>query len=303
MMLQKKSTWLALPLIVCMAVLLCAGAAAGALNEQYLSVVAGADGLTLSYDLASFGSEDVTVFPGQGSRSIPVFKNIITLDIEVTEVIEQASTLKLQAALTVLGIGEVFRLPLSLPFLELSLSREPNALSFEPVAEDTDVGLSLLYTGTSFQYDMRLDLLGLLSGQWQGEASRRSSLIAEEIEIDLSELPDTGDQFPGQVRIDLRLLPVLALGDISFVGVGLDLYQDDTRRISLPDDIPVLGSIIPLVPVPLAKGRYQIKIDLGFETVNQFILWLLENIKGQTRPPQEPDAGQPGSEHPGGFQP
>ena len=147
-----------------------------------------------------------------------------------------------------------------LPFGELGIETERRNLAFAPVDRSNQIDISILSTINRFHYGINLNFEGIFSDYWEGEATFLDNLITEEVIINTGELLDfiPADLFPEEIPDELRweitLMPIFTIGSFTLSLVELDTIFDGSLIASIPGDIPVLGELLPMLPVPLPKG-------------------------------------------------
>jgi hypothetical protein len=229
-------------------------------------------GLALSYDLRLLGSNNIQVNPNGTPATLPFAAGSLT--ISINEIKSDPPTIDAHFRLDIVNVGTVYDQDIPLPFFDLALDIDPSGRTFTEPEGDNNIEISLLYTNNKFQYDIIFDLFTLISDRWKGEADRINNKIEEEVIIDLSGRPDTDRPVPDELRLDLTIIPVFNISRFSPIGVAFDVYKDGSPAGSYPGAVPVIGEI-GAVPVPVPKGSSRLKIDLGFDTYDDLIEWIM----------------------------
>ena len=242
------------------------------LKPIHIAISGDNNGLALSYDLRLLGSNNIQVNPNGTPATLAFAAGSLT--ISINEIKSDPPTIEAHFRLDIVNVGTVYDQDIPLPFFDLALDINPSGRTFTEPEGDKNIEISLLYTNNKFQYDIIFDLFTFINDRWEGEADRKNNRIEEKVIIDLSALPDTDRSVPDELRLDLTIIPVFNISRFNPIGVALDIYKDGIPAGSYPGSVPGIGQI-GAVPVPVPKGSSRLKIDLGFDSYDDFLEWIM----------------------------
>ena len=230
----------------------------------FFEAVAGEDGIAITYDINVRLKGEVAI-----TRESPWEINILDLlsfQLSITSidadpqlgppVVNLHYSLK---AVYPLEIDQAGDFPL--PFGGLGVETERWDRTFAPIDESNQIDISILSTVNTFQYGINLNFGELFSDSWEGKATFLDSIITEEVIINTEALADfipadlLPPEIPNELKWEITLIPIFTIGSFTLSLVQLDTFFDGSLISSIPGDIPTLGELLPMLPVPLPKGN------------------------------------------------
>ena len=247
----------------------------------FFEIIAGEDGIAITYDINWRLKGEIEIRQG-----IPWEINILDLvSFQVSiDGIDPAPplgppTVNLHYSLKALYPLEIDQEgDFPLPFGGLGVETERWDRTFAPVDESNQIDISILSTVNTFQYGINLNFGEIFSDYWEGKATFLDNIINEEVIINTEALSDfiPADLFPedipNELKWEITLMPIFTIGSFTWSLVKLDTFHDGSLISSIPGDIPILGEILTVLPVPLIKGNIHFWFNSEIDPISNPLL-------------------------------
>lgn len=222
--------------------------AGGEVRAAALQITADNDGLTLRYDIKRWGSDDVTLAPGDPEQQL-VVKNIAGRFVELWLQVESVDTSQpipvVNASIKMVFLGNPTQYPIAIPFgdygLETNFFRRTRLQTL-----DAPIALSLALGPLKTDYDITLNFGPLFNLNYEGSSTLRNNVIHEHIIL-------TGNSMEENGSIDLTILPVKTIPVTFFIYSG-GVYDENNTLVQ-----PFTGVL------PFPNGTYQLWVNPGFD--------------------------------------
>ncbi len=226
---------------------------AGEVHAVLIHINAGNAGLKLQYNLKRWGSEDVTLAPGDPETQLTLRRiagRLVQLWIQVDSIDASTPIPVVNAVIKTVIMGNSNTYPITLPFGDYGI--EANFFKRTRLtAHNTPIEISLEFGLLSTDYDITLNLGSAFNHTYKGSATLRNNVIHEQI-------PLIGDNMTAHGSIDLTIIPVKTIPLTFFIYSG-GVYDDNNTLVQ-----PLSGVI------PLPNGTYQLWLDPGFDIPDLF---------------------------------
>ena len=227
---------------------------AGEVHALLFHINAGNAGLKLHYNLKRWGSDNVTIAPGDPETQLTIKKiagRLVQVWVKVDSIDTSTPVPVVNAVIKTFITGTTNTFPVAVPFGDYGI--ETNFFKRTRLkARNAPIEISLDFGILSTDYDITLNLGPTFNNHYKNSATLSNNVIHEKI-------PLPGDNMTANGSIlDLTIIPVKTIPLTFFIYSG-SVYDDNNTLVQ---------SLSGMIPFP--NGTYQLWMSPGFDIPDYF---------------------------------